>query len=327
MTRWREGLRLDPLPALLRSRDPSVGYFAPRDLLDESGGSIDEIQHLAEPQRILRKQRSDGSWPGRGSRRSVYPADHGELVATFKQFRTLVEWYGFTCSSDPIAAAAEYLVTFQTDRGDFRGFIGNQYAPYYTGYMLALLIKAGFTAERRIDEGMQWLLAMRQDDGGWTVPVLTHRFDRETLYRLTATNVAPVEPDRTQPFSHNWTDMVLRAFAAHSEYRPLPEARFAAGLLKSRFFSPDVYSSRRAARYWTRFIHWWPNLLTAMETLAALGFENSDPDLRRGREWFIANQAADGLWDLAPGGAAPTGSERERVALRICRLLRGLSKD
>lgn len=229
-----------------------------------------------------------------------------------------------------MASAAEYLFSFQSAEGDIRGFIGNQYATYYTGYVLSLLIRAGFAADARVDRGLQWLLSMRQDDGGWTIPILTHSFDRETGYQLTATFTPPVEPDRTKPFSHNWTDMVLRAFAAHPGYRSSPEALHAAGLLKSQFFCPDAYTSYQHPRYWTRFGFWWPNLLTALESLAEFGFVRSDTDVERGYAWFVANQADDGLWNITNDDTVerdtPTNRKRRAwLGLRVCRLLTRLS--
>jgi hypothetical protein len=32
----------------------------------------------------------------------------------------------------------------------------------------------------RLEKGFRWLISMREDDGGWAVPILTCRFDRET---------------------------------------------------------------------------------------------------------------------------------------------------
>ncbi|MBW6475131.1 MAG: hypothetical protein K0B14_18535, partial [Anaerolineaceae bacterium] len=78
---------------------------------------------------------------------------------------------------------------------------------------------------------------------------ITHKFDRETQYKLQTEFLPPVEPDRTKPFSHNWTGMVLRAFAVHPIYHQLEEAKHACELLKSRFFQADVYSSLQASHY------------------------------------------------------------------------------
>lgn len=54
-------LMVDPVPYLLRS-GPAVGYFARRDLLGDSAGSLAEAWRLPEVARLLRGQNVDGSW-------------------------------------------------------------------------------------------------------------------------------------------------------------------------------------------------------------------------------------------------------------------------
>ncbi len=324
--RWQEKLR-NSITALLATKNEAAVYFTRRELLEEAVGPVQVVWELAEPQKILRKQNADGSWTGPTKKTTVYPENHAQLIATFKAFSTLVERYRFTRESIPVGKAAEYIFSFQTPEGDIRGFIGNQYATYYTGYILALLIQAGYVNDPRVEKGMQWLLEMRQDDGGWTIPILTHHFDGKTMYRLTSSYAEPVEPVRSQPFSHNWTDMVLRAFAVHPVYRQSREAKVAGGLLKSRFFQPDVYSSYKAASYWTRFVFWWPNLLTAMESLSLLGIAAEDPDINKGLQWFFDNRKEDGLWDCSYNGRETKQSknysfERIWLSLRICRMLK-----
>jgi len=320
-------LKVDPIPALLASRDAALVYFTKRDLLGERVELVSVIWRLPAPQKIVNKQQSDGSWGYLGKKADIYPPHHYSLVETFKQFRILIERYQFTKESAAIRKAAEYLFSCQTTEGDIRGFIGNQYATYYTGAVLSLLIKAGYTDDARVEKGMQWLLSMRQSDGGWTIPILTHKFDRATVYRLTSQYTELVLPDRSKPFSHNWTDMVLRAFAAHPRYRYSKEARIAGALLKSRFFKPDVYSSYKAAGYWVRFQFWWPNLLTAIESLLAIGFTEKDSDIKAALDWFITHQADDGLWNLSydPPNKTLTGKmslERQWLSLSICRILK-----
>ena len=322
---WQENLE-KVVDALLQSNDRAISFFTRKDLLGESVGPVSQAWELPEPQKILKKQRSDGSWKGPVKKTPVYPENHSDLVATFKAFRILVNDYRFTRDYEGIDMAAEFLFGFQTGEGDIRGFIANQYATYYTGEILSLLIKAGYADDPRVETGMEWLLGMRQYDGGWTVPILTHTFDRETGYRLTSTYMEPVEPDRTKPFSHNWTNMVLRAFAVHPMYRCSEEARKAGELLKSRFFQPDVYNSYKEARYWTRFVHWWPNLLTSMESLLLLGFHSDDPDISKGLEWFLENQQEDGLWIVSSErrpGTEGKPLERAWLTLRICHMLKG----
>ncbi|MDJ0923172.1 MAG: hypothetical protein QNJ77_01315 [Acidimicrobiia bacterium] len=330
MEEWNLRLNHDPIAALLTGEDPAIAYFVRRDLLDQSVPEIASVWEMPASQRILRRQRSNGSWAGPKRKKATYPENHTDLLETFKQVRLLVERYEFSSKSEALAQAAEYLYSFQSHEGDLRGFIANQYATYYTGYVLGLLIRAGYESDPRTLAGLEWLLTMRQDDGGWTIPILTHRLDRDTGYRLTSSFQEPVQPDRTQPFSHNWTDMVLRAFAAHPQYRRHENVLTAARLLKSSFFQPDAYTSYQSPRYWTRFAFWWPNLLTAMESLVLLGFSAQDLDMAGGIEWFVENQAGDGLWRISNDGTTdrPTPvneSRRAWFSLRICRLLRQLA--
>jgi hypothetical protein len=234
---------------------------------------------------------------------------------------------------DPrIHQASEFMFSCQTKEGDFRGMIGNQYATYYTGAFLAMLINAGFAEDIRVEKGLKWLLSMRQDDGGWTIPILTWYFDRKTQHHLTSEKADPVMPDRTKPFSHHWTDMVLRGFAAHPRYRTCKEARVAGELLKSRFFQRDSYDSYRSADYWVRFAFWWSNILTAMESLYQLGFHADDKDMKQGMQWFLDHQQSDGLWNLTyvPGKTVKqtkkNQQERAWLSLRICRLMKHLNE-
>jgi hypothetical protein len=174
---------------------------------------------------------------------------------------------------------------------------------------------------------MQWLLNMRQDDGGWIIPLPVKAIDRETMIRLTSEYAEPVEADRSMPFSHNWTNMVLQAFAAHPGYRRSAEAEAAGNLLKSRFFQPDVYTSYQDAGYWVRFVHWWPNLLMALDSLSLMGFSKDDPDIAGGLDWFVVNQQDDGLWNASYKkgdkfrGTTKEIEERLWVSLAVCRML------
>jgi hypothetical protein len=313
---------------MLQPENDAVSYFVRRDLLEERVEPITYIWQLPEAQKILRRQRPDGSWKYPGKRTIKYPKHHYGLLETFKQFRLLVKRYELTREHPDGEKAAEFLFSCQTDEGDFRGMIGNQYATYYTGAIMAHLIKTGYEDDPRMERGFRWLLSMRQDDGGWTIPLLIHSLDRETQHRLTSQHADPVEPIKSKPFSHNWTDMVLRAFAAHPKYRESKEARAAGTLLKSRFFKPDVYSSYKAASYWVRFAFWWPNLITSLDSLSMMGFPGDDPDIKTALDWFIEHQEPDGLWKVTyVEGKNPVDNERNRerrlwVSLTICRILK-----
>ncbi len=320
-------LNFDPLPPLLESGNRALAYFVDRDLCGGQVGPPDCLWQLPEAQRILKKQLADGSWPRLGE--TKHPAINYALIETWRNFRCLVDQYGFTRRHPGAEKAAEFLFSCQTPAGDFRGFLANQYAPYYTGPILALLIQAGYAADPRVERGLAWLLEMRQDDQGWTIPLLTHKLDRATQYRLTSEMAQPLEPDRSKPFSHNWTGMVLRAFAAHPVYRSCPAALTAAGLFKSRFFQPDVYSSYQAASYWVRFEYpfWWNNLVAALDSLSLIGPGwGQDPDIQQALKWLVDHQEESGLWKVnyaRPQAEKDTLKRREMklwVSLAICRV-------
>lgn len=329
MSQWQKRLRFDPLPPLLSSGNEALVYFARRDLLGEDAGPVHRLWQLPEAQKILKKQRPDGSWPRPGE--SKYPAINYPLIETWRWFRFLVEQYGFTREHPQARQAAEFLFSCQSEQGDIRGILANQYATYYTGAIMALLIQAGYEDDPRIAQGFRWLLAMRQSDQGWTIPILTHKFDRATQYRLTSQYAEPVEPDRARPFSHHWTGMVLRALAAHPTYRNSEAARTAAHLLKSRFFQPDSYTSYQAASYWVRFEYpfWWNNLVTALDSLSRIGLSKDDEQIKPALDWLRDHQEKSGLWRVSY--VKPKEKEKETakaremklwVSLAICRVFK-----
>lgn len=327
MAGWQQALKYDPLDRLLSGRDETAGIFARRDLLEEKVEP--DLAQLSEVRSLLKKQQADGSWIYPGRQAAIFPPHHYPLVETWKRLRLLVEKYQMSRHHPQVAAGCEYILSCQTAEGDIRGMIGNQHATYYTGAMLSLLNQAGYLGDERVNRGILWLLGMRQEDGGWTIPMLTYKLDRRQQYRLTTTECPPLEPDRSRPFSHNWTGMVLRGLATHPLYARSSEARHAGRLLKSRFFKKDVYSSYRSEQYWMRFQFpfWWNSLLSAMVSLHQVGFEASEEEIGLGIEWFVEHQQVDGLWPLSAGKPDNGLSMRQQgeqswVGLAICRMLK-----
>lgn len=323
---WATQLKTNPLPTLLSSGNKAIEYFTHRDLLSETIEPIEAVWRSPEVQKIIRKQQPNGSWCHKGQQTHTYPSYHDALVETWKNIRILVEQYQATRQLEAVQKASEFLFSCQTSQGDIRGMLANQYATYYTGAMLSVLIKAGYAIDSRVQKGLDWLLSMRQNDGGWTIPLLTRNLPMQTINQLTSHYAEPIEPDRTKPFSHNWTDMALRAFAAHPTRRHSQEAQKAADLLKSTFFQPDVYTSYQDERYWVRFMFWWPNLVTALESLMLLGYSKDDGDVQKGLSWLIENQLPNGLWKLDYGKNAkqkdaPT-LEQYWLTLKIASILK-----
>jgi hypothetical protein len=318
MNAWRERLKVDPIPPLLSSGDEALVYFTRRDLLGEDAGPVSRLWELPGAQKILKKQQPDGSWPRSGEQK--HAAINYGLIETWRWFRFLVEQYGFTRQHPGARRAAEFLFSCQKEEGDFRGFLANQYATYYSGAIMALLIQAGYAEDPRVEKGFQWLLRMRQSDGGWSIPMITHKLDRATQYRLASEYAEPLQLDRSKPFSHNATGMIIRAFAAHPEYRRSEAAKTAAGLLKARFFQPDAYTSYQAASYWVRFEYpfWWNDLVAALDSLSLIGLSKDDAHIKLGLDWLANHQEASGLWKVSY--SKPDEQEKDIAKIRTMKL-------
>lgn len=318
---WREQLQVDPIPVLLASEDEALAFFVQRDLLGEEAGGVAALWDLPEAAKILSKQQDDGCWKY-PKRQKALPNENYNLLETYRMLRILVEQYGFAKQHPAIRQAADYVFAHQTKEGDIRGMFGTEYAPHYTAWLMELLIKAGYATDPHIKIGLDWFLRMRQDDGGWAWPIRTAEVD----YYEAQKSSEPIQPVRSKPFSHVLTGGVLRAFAAHPEYRYTKGAQAAARLLKSRFFQADKYADRRAPSYWTRFQFpfWWPNILTALDSLSLMGFTAEDVDIQKGLAWFVENQGEDGLW---PNGYKEIDSPQTRrdklwLALAVGRVFR-----
>lgn len=284
---------------------------------------IETLWVLPQVTRLVQKQLGDGSWKYAGK---TFDPDTGQnyyLLETYRNLRVLVEMYALNREHPALALAAEYLFSCQTDEGDIRGIIGNQYMPYYHGSILELLIKAGYADDERVTAGLDWLLDMRQEDGGWIVPAQAVPSKERTAAFWSG---KPVLPPRSLPHAHLATGMALRAFAVHPDYYRRPEVVAAGNCLKSRLFRADAYGDRKAPGYWLKFQFpfWWTSLLTALDTLAKLGFDDQDSDIGRGLDWFSANQEPDGLWPTGYGSGKLAESNRHWVGLAICRVLKGL---
>ena len=296
MTDWKEQLRFKPLSKLLLTENCAILYFIKKDLLEENAKSTEALWNLPEVEKIFKKQQIDGSWKYPSNKKSVRTQENYNQLETYRQLGFLVEKYDFNNQHQAIQKGVEFLFSFQTEEGDFRGIYGNQYSPNYTAGIMELLIKAGYNKDSRIEKGIKWLLSVRQDDGGWAVPIRTNNakwsevMDSEKI----------LQPKKEKPFSHMITGVVLRAFAAHPKYRNSEEGKIAGKLLASRFFKPDKYPDRKAVDYWFRvsFPFWFTDIVSSLDTLSKLGFTTSHPQIETALNTLRERQLENGLWDL-----------------------------
>jgi Squalene-hopene cyclase C-terminal domain len=293
---WMKKLSYDPIESLIRTDNPSIQYFTKRDLLNENVVEVDCLWDMKLPKKLIKSQQEDGSWKYPGAQLKLRSRENYNQLETFRQLGELVEKYGFNKTHPTIQKAAEYLFSCQTEEGDFRGIYGNQYATTYTGAIIEILIKAGYVSDPRIEKGFQWLISIRQKDGGWAIPLRTVNMK----YVDALMHPELLQGDTTKPFSHLITGIVLRAFASHPNYRNAPEARHAGKLLISRFFKRDKYNDRREKKYWeaVSFPFWFTDIVTSLDSLYFLGFKREEPEIQSALNWLAGRQIADGTFKL-----------------------------
>jgi hypothetical protein len=290
-------LKVDPAALLASSRNAAISFFAMRDLLGVKTGPVSVLWGRPEARRIVAQQSDDGSWHYPGGKSRARSREKYDQLETFRQAAILVEEFGFTREHSSIERAARFLFSFQTKEGDIRGIYGDQYATTYVGAIMEVLIKAGFADDPRIEKGFRWLLAMRQSDGGWAIPLRTVGASFSEFFDLSR-HQKPIVPDRSKPSSHLVTGMVLRAFAAHPGWRRSAEVRRAGELLVTRLYKRDFYGDRGAVSYWERvsFPFWFTDIVSALDTLSRLGFGAQTPTIRTAVDRLREVQSADGTF-------------------------------
>lgn len=284
----------DPVAPLLAAGGPAIAWAVRHDLFHEQLDAR-ALWDLPAVVRARRTQNPDGSWTYRGGTAAIRPPEDYDQLATYTCLLELVSKYRLDRREALIERAAEFLLRFQKPEGDLRGIYGTQYTPNYTADILRLLIEAGYGDDARVLNGLEWLLSMRLDDGGWAVPARTAG-DHSLIRALTLPR--PLQPKRDMPSSHLITGIVLRAFAVQPVVRERSEIRNAALLLAGRFFTPDAYSDRRAASYWTKlaFPFRWTDVVSSLDAIGRMRVDRDHPAVAGGLRWVREHQLPSGMW-------------------------------
>ena len=278
------------IKTLLNTGNEALLAFTKRKLLEKEV-DIEELWTLPRVTKILKNQQSDGSWIYPNKKATLRSPTNYNQYQIYKTVAELVEFYGLSKKHEAIRKAADYLFSFQTEEGEFRGMYGNQYSPNYSASITEFLIKAGYDGVK-IEKSLNWLLSMRQDDGGWAIPLRTRNRELEALKEKKT-----VEPDKTRPFSHLVTGIVLRPFSLLASYRM--KVKHAGLLLANRVFTRDRYSDRIGAEYWTKFTfpYHWTDILSTVDTLTLLGIDDH-PKIKEIINWFEDYRQENGIYEV-----------------------------
>jgi len=309
---------------LLARGNLPILYWLKKDILEVPiDREYKNLQKFALRIRIFKKQKLNGGWC-----KKVYEGHPGWEKAYYiiDTLRNVYQLYIYGCSlkDESIQRAIEFLFSNQTKEGDFRGAYLNEYAPTYHSLTLEILCMLGLYDDPRIKKGFKWLLNFKQDDGGWVIPYRTidkeefkHRYNFKSQLKL-----KPIKPDKSKPFSHLVTGMVLRAFAACPTYRKSKEAKKAGELLMSRFFNADVYEDRHHPSYWEELTYpfWATDILSSLDSLSKIGFTSENKKIEKALDWLLKKQTAEGYWES--GLKKSTLEDHLYVTLSVLRVLK-----
>jgi prenyltransferase beta subunit len=308
----------EAIKTLVNLGNVALTEFTKQNLLEEKV-NIEELWNLPRVKTTLKKQQSNGSWVYPNKKAALRSPTNYNQYQTYKTLAELVEFYGLNKKHQAIRKAAEYLFSFQTEEGEFRGMYGNQYSPNYSASITEFLIKAGYSGVE-IEKSLDWLLTMRQNDGGWVIPL------RTTSKGLDALNMKEtIEPDRSKPFSHLATGIVLRPFSLIAAYRD--KAKNAGQLLADRVFTRDKYPDRVGVEYWTKFTYpyHWTDILSTIDTLTLLGIKNH-PKIDEIKQWFEKHKQKNGIYKVNVMAGAKYKDVKYWITLQYLTILKRLSE-
>lgn len=304
MSNWGQQLRYSPYKSeLISAKDLAIRYSFEADITGNPSLKLESVWESKQTRSILNKQRVDGSWKYSSKKSEAFSKMDYDLYETIVVLASLVEVYRLDKSHPAIKRVAEYLFNNQSNRGDIRRVYANQYSPNYSAMVAELLIKAGHQDNPRVIKILDWLMANRQQDGGWALPFRTQGYNLQS-FGLDKT----IEADYSKPSSAMVTGVVLRAMAIHPKFKSRNEVKQAAQALADNLFMADKYPDRKSKEYWTRFSYpfVYTDLVSALDSLSLIGGFENHPNVRKALAWLKEQQTKDGLFDLRTTGATKT---------------------
>jgi hypothetical protein len=295
-------LHADPTAWLFEPQNPSVRFFALRDLLGRPAHDPEllaaraEIMQRGPVPAILARQTPAGFW---GKAEDFYI--RSKYRGTVWTFQVLAE-LGADGSDPRIQRACEFVLSASQERAS-RGFSyqsdplgsgggdSDSTLPCLTGNMLFALIRFGYLCDPRVQAGIEWILRyQRFDDGdcpaprGWPYDRRRNCWGKHTCHigvvkALKA--LAEIPPDQR-------TDEVSGLIQMLVEY-----------LLKHRLHMSSHHPDQVAMPEWLEFgfpRFWSSDDLEVLLLLTRLGYR--DPRMQLAVDGLLSKQDGQGRWTM-----------------------------
>jgi hypothetical protein len=300
VSNWNSVLKADPTDWLLETDNPSVRYFALKDLLEkpETDTKVvdakNEIMKIGIVPKILERQNDQGYWdaPDR-----FYTAKY---KGTAWQLIILAE-LGADGNDERIKRACEFILENSQDH-ESGGFSiwhsarigGGRHSgviPCLNGNMVWSLIKLEFFADSRVERGINWITKyQRFDDGnvhvpkGWPYDKATSCFSKHSCHMgvVKALKALAAIP------ANKRSDDVKRTIDSAVEY-----------LLIHHIHKRSHDLSRVSKPGWLKFgfpLMYQTDILEILGILTALGYK--DERMQEAVNLVLSKQDTEGKWIL-----------------------------
>ena len=311
---------------LLEEENPSVRYFALRDLLDRSEDDPElraaraAIPNSKVVARMFSKQKLEGYWE------EPWNPYHPKYKSSYWQIMALGQ-LGMDRSDGRIRKACDHVFQFQLDEGGFSSYTAEralrehhelrdkgkelpppkEWAPSkvfehqyscLTGNMAAALIRMGYLDDSRMWRALEWLVKIQNRDGGWLCPYWrAHVKDTHGCFYGT---ICPMEAFSEAP-KENLSMEMERAVERGAQF-----------LLMHRLFKADHHGYKVINRRWLRLSFPWfygYNILRGLDVLTKLGYVE-DERLSDAVQVLLEKRCPDRRWILE---SAPTGRMQANI--------------
>ena len=338
---------------LLEEKNPSVRFFAFRDLLDrkESDSELqtakDSIPYSKIVTKILSKQKAEGFWE-----KSISPY-LPKYKSSYWQIMILGQ-LGMDRRDERVRVACEHIFQFQRDEGGFSYLTYEQGLEKYealskkgkklparrewisskvfesqlsclTGNMVAALIRIGYANDSRVKKALKWLVEIQNQDGGWLCPYWkAHIKDTHGCFYGT---ICPLEAFSEVP-KKNLTKEMKQTIEAAAEF-----------FLMHRLFKADHHNYKVINKSWLKLGFPWfygYNILRGLDVLTRLGYIE-DERLDDALLVLLQKRGSDGKWILesTPSGRMQVNIESRGkpskwitlITLRVLKRIQKKDKD
>lgn len=286
---------------LLARGNLPILYWLKKDILEVPvEREYKNLKKFASRIRILKNQKPDGGWY---HKIFTGPPQWKKTYHIVNTLRNILELHKYGCNreDEEIQKAVQFIFSTQSQDGYFwNGYI-KEYMPTYHALTLEILCVFGWDQDDKTQKGFEWLMKHRQNDGGWAIPYRT--WDKNELQNHFNCEAKqknkPLEPDRSKPFSHLVTGMILRALAESLQWRDRKETREAGKLLMDRFFMPDEYEEGQDVSHWEDLTYpfWGTDILSSLDSLSKIGFGLENENIQMGLNWLSQRQKREGYWE------------------------------